>query len=314
VLEGRDLCGIAQTGTGKTAAFALPILQRFSGISRRPGAQTCRALVLSPTRELASQIADSFRVYGAGTTPSIAVVYGGTPIGRQRQKLARGVEILVATPGRLLDLIETRSLTLSAVQVLVLDEADRMLDLGFAHALKRIVKLLPSQRQTLLFSATMPRAIAALAKDYLNDPITVAVAPAATTVERIDQRVVFVPTERKRDLLAGLLRDTAPIASYATSSVAASRRQPFTATNPSRSASGHSPGFAPASRVFWSLRTSPRAASTWTACLTSSTSSCRTCPRIMSTESGARHGPALPGSPSPSAAMRSGRIFAISRS
>ena len=207
VLGGRDLCGIAQTGTGKTAAFALPILQRLAAVPQRAAPQTCRALVLSPTRELASQIADSFRAYGAGMPLSTAVVFGGVPIGPQRQKLARGVDILVATPGRLLDLIDTRSLTLSSVQVLVLDEADRMLDLGFIHALKRIVKLLPRQRQTLLFSATMPRPIAALAEDYLNDPVKVVVAPSATTVERVEQGVVFVPSDRKRDLLATLLRD-----------------------------------------------------------------------------------------------------------
>src|SRR6516165_10851355 len=151
VLGGRDLCGIAQTGTGKTAAFALPILQRLAAVPQRAAPRTCRVLVLSPTRELASQIAVSFRAYGAGMPLSMAVVFGGVPIGPQRQKLARGVDILVATPGRLLDLIETRSLTLSSVQVLVLDEADRMLDLGFIHALRRIVKLLPQQRQTLLF-------------------------------------------------------------------------------------------------------------------------------------------------------------------
>ena len=209
VLSGRDLCGIAQTGTGKTAAFALPILQRLSAAPLRPAPQACRTLVLSPTRELASQIADSFRAYGAGMRLSTTVVFGGVPIGRQRQQLARGVDILVATPGRLLDLIDNRWLTLSSVQVLVLDEADRMLDLGFIHALKRIVKLLPRQRQTLLFSATMPRAIAALAEDYLNDPVKVAVAPAATTVERVEQGVAFVPTDRKRDLLATMLRDPA---------------------------------------------------------------------------------------------------------
>ncbi len=209
VLRGQDLCGIAQTGTGKTAAFALPILQRLSGAPQRPAPQTCRALVLSPTRELASQIADSFRAYGAGIKLTTAVVFGGVPIGRQRQQLARGVDILVATPGRLLDLIDNRWLSLSSVQVLVLDEADRMLDLGFIHALKRIVKLLPRLRQTLLFSATMPKAIAALAEDYLNDPVKVVVTPAATTVERIDQRVLFVPGERKRDLLAAMLRDPA---------------------------------------------------------------------------------------------------------
>jgi ATP-dependent RNA helicase RhlE len=209
VLGGRDLCGIAQTGTGKTAAFALPILQRLAAAKQRTPPQTCRALVLSPTRELASQIADSFRAYGAGMPLSTTVVFGGVPIGPQRQKLARGIDILVATPGRLLDLIDTRSLTLSGVQVLVLDEADRMLDLGFIHALKRIVKLLPRQRQTLLFSATMPRPIAALAEDYLNDPVKVVVAPPATTVERVEQRVVFVPSDRKRDLLARLLQDPA---------------------------------------------------------------------------------------------------------
>jgi len=207
VLGGRDLCGIAQTGTGKTAAFALPILERLATVPRRAAPHTCRVLVLSPTRELASQIADSFRVYGAGMPLSTAVVFGGVPIGPQRQKLTRGVDILVATPGRLLDLIDTRSLTLSSVQVLVLDEADRMLDLGFIHALKRIVKLLPRQRQTLLFSATMPRPIAALAEDYLTDPVKVVVAPSATTVERVQQGVVFVPSDRKRDLLATLLRD-----------------------------------------------------------------------------------------------------------
>jgi ATP-dependent RNA helicase RhlE len=208
-LCGRDLCGIAQTGTGKTAAFALPILQRLAAAAQRPMPQTCRALILSPTRELASQIADSFRTYGAHLPLSTAVVFGGVPINSQRQKLARGVDIVVATPGRLLDLIETRSLVLSSVQILVLDEADRMLDLGFIHALRRIVKLLPRQRQTLMFSATMPHTIAALAEDYLNDPVKVVVAPAATTVERLEQGVVFVPSEQKRDLLATLLRDPA---------------------------------------------------------------------------------------------------------
>jgi ATP-dependent RNA helicase RhlE len=207
VLAGRDLCGIAQTGTGKTAAFALPILERLSAVRQRPAPLTCRALVLSPTRELASQIAESFRSYGSGLRLSTAVVVGGVAIGRQRQQLARGVDILVATPGRLLDLLDNKALSVSDVQVLVLDEADRMLDLGFIHALKRIVRLLPRQRQTLLFSATMPKAIAALAGEYLTDPVEVVVTPAATTTERVDQRVIFVPGDRKRDLLAAMLRD-----------------------------------------------------------------------------------------------------------
>jgi ATP-dependent RNA helicase RhlE len=207
ILSGRDLCGIAQTGTGKTAAFAVPILQRLGAARQRSEPLTCRALVLSPMRELASQIADSFRAYGAGMSLSTAVVFGGVPVGRQRQQLARGADILVATPGRLLDLSGSGALDLSRVQILVLDEADRMLDLGFVHALKRIVKLLPRPRQTLLFSATMPRAIAALAEEYLSNPVNVAVAPAATTADRIDQLVVFVRSDRKRDLLAAMLRN-----------------------------------------------------------------------------------------------------------
>ena len=205
VLAGRDLCGIAQTGTGKTAAFALPILQRLSQQPARPARGTCRVLVLSPTRELASQIAQSFKSYGGRLPLSTAVVFGGVPLGAQQRQLAHGVDILVATPGRLLDLIDRRALSLSGVQILVLDEADRMLDLGFIHALKRIVKMLPQQRQTLLFSATMPRTIAALSEEYLNDPVKIVVTPPATTVERVDQAVTFVPSERKRELLATLL-------------------------------------------------------------------------------------------------------------
>jgi ATP-dependent RNA helicase RhlE len=209
VLRGRDLCGIAQTGTGKTAAFALPILQRFCNTPARRTAGACRALVLSPTRELASQIAESFRAYGRELPLSTAVVFGGVPIGAQQRRLAAGIDILVATPGRLLDLIDRKSLSLSRVEILVLDEADRMLDLGFIHALRRIVKLLPRQRQTLLFSATMPRTIASLAEEYLKDPVNVAVTPAATTVELVDQRVLFVSSDRKRDALATLLGDPA---------------------------------------------------------------------------------------------------------
>ncbi|MBV8399878.1 MAG: DEAD/DEAH box helicase, partial [Acetobacteraceae bacterium] len=166
-----------------------------------------RALVLCPTRELANQIVDSFRNYGYGTPLTVVAVFGGVPIGVQQRRLALGVDILVATPGRLLDLIERKSLALSNVEILVLDEADRMLDLGFIHALKRIVKLVPRQRQTLLFSATMPRPIAALAEEYLDHPITVAVAPAATTVDLVDQGIIYVASAEKREVLAGLLGD-----------------------------------------------------------------------------------------------------------
>jgi ATP-dependent RNA helicase RhlE len=206
-MAGRDLCGIAQTGTGKTAAFALPILHRLASQPRATTPRLCRALVLSPTRELASQIADSFNTYGRQLRLSTAVVFGGVPLGAQQRRLAAGVDILVATPGRLLDLIDRRALLLSGVEILVLDEADRMLDLGFIHALRRIVKLLPRSRQTLLFSATMPQSIAALAEDYLTNPVRVAVVPAATTVERVEQSVILVSAERKRDLLTTLLRD-----------------------------------------------------------------------------------------------------------
>jgi len=207
ILAGRDLCGIAQTGTGKTATFALPILHRLASQPRATPSRGCRVLILSPTRELASQIADSFRTYGRKLRLSTAAVFGGVPLGPQQRLLAAGVDILVATPGRLLDLIERRAVTLAGVETLVLDEADRMLDLGFIHALKRIAKLLPRVRQTLLFSATMPRSIASLAEEYLADPVRIAVAPAATTAERVAQSVILVSADRKHDLLAALLRD-----------------------------------------------------------------------------------------------------------
>jgi ATP-dependent RNA helicase RhlE len=209
IMAGRDLCGIAQTGTGKTAAFALPILHQFAEARRRPERRACRALVLSPTRELASQIAESFQTYGRNLGLSVAVAYGGVPIGKQERALSGGVDILVATPGRLLDLVERRSLVLREVEVFVLDEADRMLDLGFINDLRRIVKLVPSERQTLFFSATMPGTIASLAEAFLNDPVRVAVAPGATTAERIAQSVMFVATSQKLAALHAVLKDPA---------------------------------------------------------------------------------------------------------
>jgi ATP-dependent RNA helicase RhlE len=209
VMTGRDLCGIAQTGTGKTAAFALPILHRLTQTPKARLRKSCRVLVLSPTRELASQIADSFRTYGRNLRLTTAVVFGGVPLGKQERELSGGVDILVATPGRLLDLVDRTSLTLRNVEILVLDEADQMLDLGFIHALKRIVRLLPRERQSLFFSATMPNAIASLADDFLRDPAKVAVAPVATTVERVEQSVMFVATSRKPALLEKVLRDPA---------------------------------------------------------------------------------------------------------
>ena len=206
-MAGRDICGIAQTGTGKTAAFALPILHRLAQTPRRTPRRGCRVLVLSPTRELASQIAESFSDYGRHLPLTNTVVFGGVTISRQERALAPGVDVLVATPGRLIDLVDRRALTLEFVEMLVLDEADQMLDLGFIHALKRIVTMLPPKRQSLFFSATMPKNIASLADRYLKDPVQVAVTPVATTAERVDQRVIFVHTGAKQALLGHILAD-----------------------------------------------------------------------------------------------------------
>ena len=206
-IAGRDLLGIAQTGTGKTCAFALPILQRLgkSGTTRKPG--TCRALILSPTRELASQIADSFRAYGKFMHLSIDVVFGGVPINRQIKRLEAGADILVATPGRLLDLVNQKALRLNELDIFVLDEADQMLDLGFIVPLKRINAMLPKKRQTMFFSATMPDTIAGLADTFLTDPVKVAVTPVATTAERVTQGVMFVSQAAKQELLYHVLCD-----------------------------------------------------------------------------------------------------------
>ena len=203
----RDVIGIAQTGTGKTAAFALPILNHLFNKRQRPAQKSCRVLVLSPTRELSGQIADSFRVYGRHIRPlEIALAIGGVPINRQVRALARGVEVLVATPGRLLDLVNQRALRLDQVEVLVLDEADRMLDMGFIHDIKKIVAMLPKARQTLFFSATMPQQIVQLAAFMLRDPARVAVTPQATTAERVDQRVILTDKASKPALLAEVLK------------------------------------------------------------------------------------------------------------
>ncbi len=207
VLEGHDLCGIAQTGTGKTAAFALPILHRLALQPKAKARFATRTLVLAPTRELASQIAQSFEDYGKFLRLTVQTVFGGVPIGRQERAMNQGADVVVATPGRLLDLVERGSLDLRHVEVLVLDEADQMLDLGFIHDLKRIVGLLPRQRQTLFFSATMPKAIEELAARYLKNPVKVAVKPAATTAERVDQAVIFVNQAEKVALLQIVLRE-----------------------------------------------------------------------------------------------------------
>jgi ATP-dependent RNA helicase RhlE len=205
VLTGRDLLGIAQTGTGKTAAFMLPSLDRLAAARNIPKPGQIRMLVLAPTRELASQIAASAETYGRFMRLSVGVIFGGVPNSKSVRTVARGLDVLVATPGRLLDLIDQRALSLRELEILVLDEADQMLDLGFIHALKRIVALVPPRRQTLFFSATMPKAIKELADKYLTNPAEVSVTPAATTVERIDQSVTMVNQTEKCALLALLL-------------------------------------------------------------------------------------------------------------
>jgi ATP-dependent RNA helicase RhlE len=205
-LAGRDIIGIAQTGTGKTAAFALPILQLLSASRRSPDRKTCRVLVLTPTRELASQILDSFRAYGRHLGITAALAIGGVSMPAQVRALLNGVDVLVATPGRLLDLVQSNALRLNRVGFLVLDEADRMLDMGFIHDIRRIVAKLPEQRQTLFFSATMPAAIAELAELMLRDPARIAVNPVAATVDLVTQRIVHVDRQAKPAILADLLR------------------------------------------------------------------------------------------------------------
>jgi ATP-dependent RNA helicase RhlE len=205
LLRGEDLLGIAQTGTGKTCAFAVPIIQRLLANPRRPAPGTTRVLVLAPTRELAVQIGDSFRAYGRHARLHVAVVVGGVSMGPQVQAISRGLDVLVATPGRLIDHMEQRRLRLDSTEVVVLDEADHMLDLGFIVPIRRIVSKLPKTRQTLLFSATMPREIATLAHEMLHNPTRVEVTPVATTAERIAQKAYLVDAKSKRDLLVGML-------------------------------------------------------------------------------------------------------------
>jgi ATP-dependent RNA helicase RhlE len=206
LLTGRDLLGIAQTGTGKTAAFALPVLQRLAARRPEPGKKRpIRALVLSPTRELAAQIAERASAYGNGMDLWVEVIFGGVNPRPQAEKLQRGVDMLVATPGRLLDLIGQGFVDLSRVEYFVLDEADRMLDMGFFPDVRRVLRMLPAQRQNLLFSATMPAEIAELAGSFLKEPLRIEVTPPATTVERIDQWVAYVNKGDKKRLLEHLL-------------------------------------------------------------------------------------------------------------
>ncbi len=209
LLNGNDLLGIAQTGTGKTAAFALPIVQGLMRNRIIPAPKSVRTLILSPTRELASQIAQSFEAYSKGLGLHIATIYGGVKYGPQYKALARGVDVLVATPGRLIDHIEQKTVDLRGVEFFVLDEADQMLDLGFVKPIRQVAAKLPHKRQNLFFSATMPKEIGALASELLTEPKRVEITPEATTAERVEQSVIFIESLRKRALLTEMYAEDA---------------------------------------------------------------------------------------------------------
>ena len=206
-LQGKDILGLAQTGTGKTAAFALPILQSLLKEPPGKGYRYTRALILTPTRELAVQITESFATYGRFTGLKQEMIFGGVAQTPQVVALRDGVDVLIATPGRLLDLMNQGYVHLDYLDVFVLDEADRMLDMGFIHDVRKVIKALPQQRQTMLFSATMPKEISQLASSLLHQPVRVEVTPVSTTVETIDQSVYFIPKKQKHDLLLHLLED-----------------------------------------------------------------------------------------------------------
>jgi ATP-dependent RNA helicase RhlE len=201
IMAGRDLMGLAQTGTGKTAAFGLPLLHRLLDIGHPPGPRNVRALIMAPTRELVNQISANLEVFTKGTPVKVTTVTGGASLFRQTERLARGSDVLVATPGRLIDLLDRNALSLEQCGYLVLDEADQMLDMGFIHALRKIARHIPLKRQTMLFSATMPKLIEDLAQTYLRDPIKVQVAPPGKPIEKIVQGVYYTPQGDKARLL-----------------------------------------------------------------------------------------------------------------
>ena len=205
IMKGADLMGLAQTGTGKTAAFGLPLLHRLLDIGHPPAPRHVRALVLAPTRELVGQIADNFMIFTKGTAVKVTMVVGGASINRQADRLLKGSDVLVATPGRLIDLLERGDVTLESCGYLVLDEADHMLDMGFIHSLRKIAKYIPQRRQTLLFSATMPADIEEISQTYLRNPVRVQVAPPGKPVERIVQGVHYIPNGDKAKLLESYL-------------------------------------------------------------------------------------------------------------
>ena len=277
-LGGRDVLGLAQTGTGKTAAFGLPILHRLLAEKGRPAPRTARALILAPTRELAVQIEQSLKGYAKHMYLSTALVLGGLSRSQQIRALSRGVDILIATPGRLTDLMAEGRVKLHATHFLVLDEADRMLDMGFIRDVRRIVSTLPKARQSLLFSATMPKPVEALAAEMLHNPVRVEIAAKTVAVDRIDQSVAMVPTPASGPIWPACcptrpwhgswsspVPSTAPIRSPAIWKRTASRPRRSTATSPRTPASARSTSSSPDAPGSWSPPTSPPAASMSTA-------------------------------------------------
>jgi len=311
LLAGRDLLGIAQTGTGKTAAFALPLLHRLASTPGKARPKSTRALILAPTRELAGQIGDSLKAYGRHLHLRIATVFGGASIRPQIQVLNRGVHVLVATPGRLIDLMNQGHLSLDAVDVFVLDEADRMLDMGFIPDVRRIAAKLPESRQTALFSATMPGSIQGLAASLFDEPERVEVAPAATTADRVDQRVLYVAKDKKRALLGELMddRDIHRVLIFTRTKHGANRvarhlgergiRADAIHGNKSQNARQRALEDFRKGRIRALVATDIAArGATSTVSATSSTSNCPTTRKATCTESAARPGPAPPASPS----------------
>ena len=277
-MPGRDLLGIAQTGTGKTAAFGLPLLQKLSIGHVPPRPREAKALILAPTRELAVQIEQSLRTYGRFLNLKRAVILGGVSQNTQVAAMKHGVDILVATPGRLLDLVQQKHIRLDAVEVLIVDEADRMLDMGFIRDVRKIVAHLPKERQSMLFSATMPDDMVKLVGDMLKSPERIEVTPQGKTADRIDQKLYYVPVPQKRQLLQRAAEGCGaepghrlhPHQAWRQPGRRASRQEPaswptpFTATSRRMPASGRSRRSAAARRGCWWRPTSPRAASTST--------------------------------------------------
>ena len=316
VVKGRDVLGLAQTGTGKTAAFGLPMLTRLINFGKKPDPKTCRALILAPTRELATQIATNIDAYAEGTPIRSFRVVGGASINVQTERLSRGVDVLIATPGRLMDLIERRAISLEATTYLVLDEADQMLDIGFIHTLRKIARMLPKDRQTLLFSATMPKLMEELADTYLTDPVRVAVNPPGQAAKKIEQGVHFVTQGDKATLLAeylskhpGELAMVFGRTKHGSESwpscwrSGASRSPRSTATSRRASGNGRSTPSARGRRRCWWRPTSPPVAWISPRWRMSITTTCRTCRKIMSTGSGGPRARAATAAPWPSARL-----------